>query len=219
MFSYRLRHYFFVLSVFLITSVGTKATTYQFKHYDINNGLSQNTVRSIFQDNQGFMWFGTKDGLNRFDGTSFKIFKFSPNGDLRDNVFLRILQDKHNNIWVSTESGVYVYDPYKEKFRRFDRITPENKKVEGVVSDMIADDDGDIWMAVEERGVFQYDIAKDELIFYAIPIVEDGMKMMSLCQDNNHRIWVCPYSCPFFLIDKRTKKVSEFNLKDEVHFL
>lgn len=219
MFSYRLRHYFFVLSVFLITSVGTKATTYQFKHYDINNGLSQNTVRSIFQDNQGFMWFGTKDGLNRFDGTSFKIFKFSPNGDLRDNVFLRILQDKHNNIWVSTESGVYVYDPYKEKFRRFDRITPENKKVEGVVSDMIADDDGDIWMAVEERGVFQYDIAKDELIFYAIPIVEDGMKMMSLCQDNNHRIWVCPYSCPFFLIDKRTKKVSEFNLKDDVHFL
>ena len=145
------------------------------------------------------MWFGTKDGLNRFDGTSFKIFKFSPNSDLRDNVFLRILQDKYNNLWVSTEDGVYVYDIYKEKFRRFNHVTQDNKKVEGVVSDMIADNDGDIWMAVEEKGVFHYDISNDELIFYSIPIVKDGMKMMSLCQDNNNRIWVCPYSRPFLL--------------------
>ena len=219
MFSYRLRHFFFGLLVFLITSVGSKATTYRFKHYNINNGLSQNTVRSIFQDNLGFMWFGTKDGLNRFDGTSFKIFKFSPNSDLRDNVFLRILQDKYNNLWVSTEDGVYVYDIYKEKFRRFNHVTQDNKKVEGVVSDMIADNDGDIWMAVEEKGVFHYDISNDELIFYSIPIVKDGMKMMSLCQDNNNRIWVCPYSRPFLFIDKITKKISEFNLKDDDRFL
>ena len=66
---------------------------------------------------------------------------------------------------------------------------------------------------------FHYDISNDELIFYSIPIVKDGMKMMSLCQDNNNRIWVCPYSRPFLFIDKITKKISEFNLKDDDRFL
>src|SRR5690554_3813773 len=81
-------------------------TNYSFKHYNINNGLSQNTVQCILQDDMGFMWFGTKDGLNRFDGTSFKVFKFSPEGALKNNVFHHMLEDKNGNIWVDRKSVV-----------------------------------------------------------------------------------------------------------------
>ena len=56
--------------------VAQENSTYSFKHYNINNGLSQNTVHCILQDRMGFMWFGTKDGLKRFDGTSFKVLNF-----------------------------------------------------------------------------------------------------------------------------------------------
>ena len=91
-----------------VTSYGN--SNYSFKHYNSDNGLSQNTVRAIFQDNRGFMWFGTKDGLNKFDSKRFVIYKFTPEGDLNDNVFHRILQDKNDNIWVATEEGVYIYD-------------------------------------------------------------------------------------------------------------
>ena len=58
----------------LLICSGLNASEYQFRHYDTNNGLSQNSVMSIIQDSMGFMWFGTNDGMNRFDGRSFKVY-------------------------------------------------------------------------------------------------------------------------------------------------
>lgn len=188
---------------------------YTFTHYNINNGLSQNTVRAILQDSWGFMWFGTKDGLNRFDGTSFKVFKFSLESDLNDNVFHRILQDKNDNIWVATENGVYIFDALQEKFYRFNKTTDKDECVDGVVTEMIADQDGDIWMSVENKGIYHYNISGDVLNFYTIPLVEDGMKKVSMCPDSNRGVWVFLYSSPFLRINKKTGEVTPFNLADD----
>lgn len=185
---------------------------YPFKHYNINNGLSQNTVRCILQDNQGFMWFGTKDGLNRFDGTSFKIFRSRPNGELKDYSFRRILQDKENRIWTGTDDGVYIYNPYDETFSRFTAKTEDQVPVEGVISDMVIDEDNDIWISVEEKGVFFYDSQNGELMLYEIEGIDKERKMMRLCKGENNVIWVFPYSRPFVSINKKTKRVEEFSL-------
>lgn len=207
-------HICLLFLLLLNCSVAGANTKYYFKHININNGLSQNTVRAIFQDRLGFMWFGTKDGLNRFDGNSFKVFKFSPVGSLNDNVFHRIVQDENDYIWVSTENGVYIYDPYHEKFDLFDQVTSDKDSVKGVVTEMIKDGDGDIWMSVENKGIFHYRFADEQLDFYEIPLVKDGMKMVSLCADQNG-VWVFPYSSPFLYINKETKEVSTFNLEDD----
>lgn len=185
---------------------------YSFKHYNINTGLSQNTVFCIFQDSQGFMWFGTKDGLNRFDGTSFRIFKFSPEGM---NVFNRIVEDRNKKIWVATDDGVYIFDPYSEEFTRFNHITEEGLSAGGGISDMVVDKEGDIWLVAYGRGVFHYNSTEDSLDFYAIRFEENTMKTVSLCVDNDDRIWAFPYSSPFLLIDKKTKQVKEYQLTDD----
>lgn len=218
---FRLKIYLFLFFITsMINSITVSANNeYSFKHYNTNNGLSQNTVRSIFQDNLGFMWFGTKDGLNRFDGSNFKLFKFSTDSDLSDNVFHRIIQDSNDNIWVSTEDGVYIYDMCKENFHRFNKYTPDNYSVNGVVTEMILDDDGDIWMSVEGKGVFCYSIKKDELKLFKIPTVEDGMKMVSLYPYDNLGVWVFRYSSPVLFIDKNSEAISDFNLVDDEELL
>ncbi len=188
---------------------------YSFKHYNINNGLSQNTVFTIFQDNQGFMWFGTKDGLNRFDGTSFKIFKFSPGGNLRDNVFHRILQDTNDNLWVGTDDGIYIYNPRSEEFNRFEKTPADHVSMDGVVSDILLDNDGDMWISVEEKGVFCYNFSADTLTYYPIPQTPGGMRMISLCLGRDGHIWAFPYNLPFIRIDKKTGEVSEHRLRDD----
>lgn len=190
-------------------------TNYSFKHYNINNGLSQNTVQCILQDDMGFMWFGTKDGLNRFDGTSFKIFRFTSDVILSNNVFNGILQDKQGSIWTATDDGVYIYNPMREDFTRLHHVAENGERLEGYVSDIIADEDGDIWMAVGGKGVFHYSFSFDSIDYYPIPTVMDGVKIISLCVDIDNIVWAFPYSSPFLKIDKKKKKISEFQLEDD----
>ncbi|GHU68209.1 hypothetical protein FACS189413_04550 [Bacteroidia bacterium] len=65
----------FILTGLVLTFLSLNIQAYTFKKYQVNNGLSENSVHTIIQDHLGFIWFGTKDGLNRFDGYEYKIFK------------------------------------------------------------------------------------------------------------------------------------------------
>lgn len=91
-----------------------------FNHLTVEDGLSQSSVTCIFQDKQGFMWFGTQDGLNRYDGYNFKVFKNEP-GDstsISDNFIFSIYEDKTGNLYFETQSGKFnKYFPETESFK------------------------------------------------------------------------------------------------------
>ena len=90
----------------------------KFHHITIENGLSQSTVLCIYQDSKGFMWFGTQDGLNRFDGYNMKIYSHEP-GDstsLSGNHIEAICEDKYGNLWIGTwSSGLNRYDQERDQ--------------------------------------------------------------------------------------------------------
>lgn len=112
----------FVLSLlFLLPALSSvRSQSLYFDRIDIKDGLSQNTVNEIIQDSRGFIWFATKDGLNRYDGSHFKVFRHLPYGrsGLGNNTIRCLVEDADNNIWVGTNSGLYVYDTEYDRFSK-----------------------------------------------------------------------------------------------------
>lgn len=138
---------------------------YAFRSLDISNGLSQNTVHAILQDRQGFMWFGTKDGLNRYDGISFQTF-MKETGTLGNNFITSLYEDTQGYIWIGTDVGLYVYSPFKETVERFTQLSNLNTIIDHTVNLITGDKEGGIWTTVQGQGVFYYNARDNRFIHY-----------------------------------------------------
>ncbi len=90
----------------------------KFRHLTVANGLSRNWIRNIYQDKLGFYWIGTADGLNRYDGISFKVYKYKSNdkNTLNNNHIQTIFEDSKGRLWVGTQAGLNLYDRAKDAF-------------------------------------------------------------------------------------------------------
>jgi ligand-binding sensor domain-containing protein/signal transduction histidine kinase len=123
--------YFILIFVLNFVSV-ISAEQIHFKHLNIENGLSQSTINCIFQDSQGFIWIGTQDGLNRYDGYSFRIFRPQPNNPYSINTIdiwsiHQAKADSGNVIWLGTHAGgLNIYDVRLDQFHHFELNSVEN---------------------------------------------------------------------------------------------
>ena len=108
----------------LLVWTNLQAQSFYFKNYQPHDGLSNSSVKCITQDTQGFLWLGTRNGLNRFDGNQFKIFRHNASDptSIGSSSILSILTDSKGILWVGTTRGTYCYNPVKENFQPFDRI-------------------------------------------------------------------------------------------------
>src|SRR5690349_2102818 len=91
------------------------------KHYSIKDGLSQGVVNSIVEDADHIIWIATEDGLNRFDGYNFKVFKQSQRDPQvsSDNFIQSLFRDSNDTLWISSRNGLLKFDPSRESFTRF----------------------------------------------------------------------------------------------------
>lgn len=130
---------------------------YALVSYNVDNGLSHNMVRCIAQDRRGFMWFGTADGLNRFDGMSFRVYDSEDlRHGLQNTSISALCTDRKGRLWVGTEQGVYLYDEARDHFDLFTERTEYGVVVAGCITGILENGDGRIWIGTEAQGFFIY---------------------------------------------------------------
>ena len=155
--------YFKLLNIILIILLFTFSVNSQsvkFNHYTTDDGLSHGIVKSIFQDKSGFMWFGTEDGLNKFDGYNFTIFQNNPidSNSISNNVINAIIQDNEGLIWIGTNWGLNSYNPINNKFTKYlQNPNSDYQLSDNVIQSIFEDEYGIIWIGTENGGLVGFD--------------------------------------------------------------
>lgn len=147
------------LFLWILFPLKNLAQDIRFKHLTNNDGLSQNLVLSITQDNEGFMWFGTKDGLNKYDGYQFKVFQNEPNNpnSISSNSITSLFTDNNGKLWVGTENGIVnVYNTDSQSFQRISLPLNNSKSKNSDGINAIAQDkNSNIWIGTNGSGIFK----------------------------------------------------------------
>src|SRR5262245_28949000 len=143
----------------------------RFTHYGLEEGLSQSSARVLLQDHLGFLWIGTEDGLNRFDGYSFKVFRPNPNDPdaLMGGEIFSIFQTADHAIWVGTYAGLNRYDPLTGKFTHW---VHDDNDPGSLVSDIVLaihpGPAGSLWIGTH-KGLDQFDPATGKFTHVPLP--------------------------------------------------
>lgn len=170
-----------------------------FKSYTVEDGLSSSDINCLIQDKSGFIWVGTDNGLNRYDGVEFKVFKNKQKNQnsISDNSVWYLFEDRNGNIWIGTKGGILnKYSPASEKFEHIKLST--NKLSENSITAILEDKDGLIWIGTYSQGLFRYEPATGNIINWKYdPVNKNGLSnnyVTSLLQDVDGFIWISTYN-------------------------
>src|SRR5690606_29882648 len=197
---------YFLLAIAFLLAVGAFGqpveNTAKFTRIGLSEGLSQSSVFALCQDYLGFMWVGTRDGLNRYDARKFTIYRNIPSDStsLTDNYILSILEDSKKRLWVGTSAGINLYDRHLDRFVRFPLVNNQSGNVlsEPSVSAIVEDRKGRVWFATTQ-GLYcldEYIYPKQlMLVFDATMYSEHGVPLecndvQSFYEDGNGNIWL-----------------------------
>lgn len=163
----------------------------RFKHITLEQGLSQQAVLAVLQDKQGYMWIGTQEGLNRFDGYQFNVFSH----DARDSNTIgsdwiySIVESNDNELWLGTTAGISVLDSERASFRHYKSIVANPRSLsDNNVSVLFKDSRGNIWVGTD-KGLNRYIVETDNFVVTPLTAMP-AAKIWSIVEDHHGKLWV-----------------------------
>lgn len=151
---------YFVSCVFLLAKIVQAQNADPVRYIGIEHGLSNNSVICIYQDHNGFMWFGTYDGLNRYDGYEFKVYRnrVGDSTTLLDNTVYSVQEDERHILWIAGRKGLSLFNPEKNSFSSvtYTNLKSHTQKISGTVHAVKIDDNGDVLVGTESNGLILF---------------------------------------------------------------
>jgi signal transduction histidine kinase/streptogramin lyase len=196
------------------------ADAIKFKHLTIDDGLSDNFVIPVLQDRQGFLWVGSKNGLNKYDGAEFSVYSHDPDNShtISNNYIWSLLEDSAGILWVGTwGGGVNKFDPVTQRFIRYqhDKNNP-NSLSNDIIWNIYEDKAGILWIGTDEGGLNRFDPVTETFTHYR----HDPKNPNSISSDSVTRIyedktgifWISTYGGGLNKFDPKTEKFVHYNL-------
>ncbi|QBN17863.1 hybrid sensor histidine kinase/response regulator transcription factor [Flavobacterium nackdongense] len=195
-------YYFFGLLLFFGATLSLQAQgiddkqyTLKFQHFTSSRGLSQRSVMAILQDKKGYVWFGTRDGLNKFDGNKFVIYRHRSDdkNSLSNNYIQTLYQDAKGNLWIGTQNGLNKYNPELNNFVQYQYSNAKSSIQSNIIWDIIQLDAYTLWIATSE-GISQVDtrtkiITKLKKSTSTSRFLKDNTRDFLKTKDGN--LWIC----------------------------
>lgn len=196
----------------------------QFEHLTVEDGLSSNTIFSIIQDSRGFLWIGTYDGLNRYDGYEFKVYKNIPEDStsISDNMIRALHEDKYGNIWIGCGwgGGLNKFDKSTEKFTRYlhDPNNSESISSNNIYS-ICSDTSGNLWIGTNGGGLNYFDFQSETFHHYkndpANPYSLSSNSISVVCVGRNGILWVGTSSSGLNKFHQQKKQFTVYKTSDD----
>ena len=187
-----------------------------FNHLSVKNGLSQNGVRTIFKDSKGYMWFGTRDGLNKYDGYSFKIYRHNDQDStsISSNHISDIEEDSNGVLWIGTNNGLNSFDPNNENFTTYKNNPSDNNSISNneIFSVLVTKNDA-VWTGTKNGLNLKSKDSKSFEKFYSIANDPNSLgdnHIHSLYEDHEGNVWAGTESGGLNKFIKNTKQFKRY---------
>lgn len=217
--------YILLFPILLSPHLYGQTQTIEFDHLSTNDGLSNGYIKTIFQDSRGFIWIGTFNGLNRFDGISFRTYFFDPKDttSVSGHSISSFSEDAGGNIWVMTNVGICVYDREKDDFQR-KRLVVNNQKKDALdITSSFIDSKGMFWVGTYD-GIYRFKIMDNPIASgsnidaekYSLDELDLSTvnlnTVFSFVEGRDGKIWTASYSKNLFYFDENLKKFISYEV-------
>lgn len=217
--------------VFLLSLLNATAIYYpqsfKFNNLTVENGLSNNNVNTLIQDKTRFIWFGTDDGLNRFDGYEIKVYRNNPNDkfSISENIIWALFEDHSGNLWIGTKTGgLNKYDVYSDRFEHWDLDSTSTEEIN--ITSIYEDSRKNIWIGTYRNGLYRFNPEQNKFEHWqnttGNPKLLSDNFITSIVEDNKSNILIGTYSgLDKFVQDDSGQKLMQVfnNSKNIIWFL